>query len=450
MRVASAAWKRPQRSRSEASPSTAAAAASRRTSTTPSRAVQITGLLGPSGCGKTTLMRAIVGVQRVAPGRVDGARRARPGRRRCAPRVGYVTQAPSVYADLTVAREPALLRARARRAAARVERAHRGRRARGRRRPAGRAALRRPARPRLARRRAARPSPSCSCSTSRPSASTPCCAATCGRLFHAPRRRRHHAARLEPRHGRGRPLRPAAADARRRAACRRHARRRCCARTGADDVEDAFLRLVEPSAGARMSPRGRSPPPRGCSRQLRRDRRTVALLLVVPCRAADAAALRLRRPAGDLRPHRRAAARDLPVRLHVPRHLDRDAARAHQRHARAADDDRRSRKLDLLLGYALAFGAVAAVQAASSARRARRCSASTSPARSRWSCSARGRQRGARHGARAVRERLRATEFQAVQFMPAFVLPQLLLCGLFVPREADGAARWRRSPRRCR
>jgi len=28
------------------------------------------------------------------------------------------------------------------------------------------------------------------------------------------------------------------------------------------------------------------------------------------------------------------------------------------------------------------------------------------------------------------------TEFQAVQFMPALVLPQLLLCGLFVPRDA--------------
>jgi len=26
------------------------------------------------------------------------------------------------------------------------------------------------------------------------------------------------------------------------------------------------------------------------------------------------------------------------------------------------------------------------------------------------------------------------TEFQAVQFLPAFVFPQLLLCGLFVPR----------------
>ncbi|MGH7193786.1 MAG: ABC transporter permease, partial [Candidatus Saccharimonadales bacterium] len=28
-----------------------------------------------------------------------------------------------------------------------------------------------------------------------------------------------------------------------------------------------------------------------------------------------------------------------------------------------------------------------------------------------------------------------ATEFQAVQFMPAFLFPQLLVCGLFVPRE---------------
>ena len=27
------------------------------------------------------------------------------------------------------------------------------------------------------------------------------------------------------------------------------------------------------------------------------------------------------------------------------------------------------------------------------------------------------------------------TEFQAVQFMPAFILPQILLCGLLVPRD---------------
>jgi ABC-2 type transport system permease protein len=31
------------------------------------------------------------------------------------------------------------------------------------------------------------------------------------------------------------------------------------------------------------------------------------------------------------------------------------------------------------------------------------------------------------------------TEFQAVQFMPAIVLPQFLLCGLLVPRDEMGA-----------
>ncbi len=60
----------------------------------------ITGLLGPSGCGKTTLMRTIVGVQRFA-GSLDvlGLRAGSSELRR---QVGYVTQAPSVYGDLTV------------------------------------------------------------------------------------------------------------------------------------------------------------------------------------------------------------------------------------------------------------------------------------------------------------------------------------------------------------
>ncbi len=62
---------------------------------------RVTGLLGPSGSGKSTLMRAIVGVQRVAGGtiRVLGAPAGTPELRR---RVGYVMQAPSVYADLSV------------------------------------------------------------------------------------------------------------------------------------------------------------------------------------------------------------------------------------------------------------------------------------------------------------------------------------------------------------
>ena len=62
----------------------------------------VTGLLGPSGCGKTTLMRAIVGVQKVAGGDVQVLGRP-AGSAPLRSRVGYVTQAPSVYADLTVA-----------------------------------------------------------------------------------------------------------------------------------------------------------------------------------------------------------------------------------------------------------------------------------------------------------------------------------------------------------
>ena len=62
---------------------------------------QITGLLGPSGCGKTTLMRAMVGVQIVASGSVE-VLGAPAGSASLRPRVGYVTQAPSVYGDLSV------------------------------------------------------------------------------------------------------------------------------------------------------------------------------------------------------------------------------------------------------------------------------------------------------------------------------------------------------------
>jgi ABC-2 type transport system ATP-binding protein len=61
----------------------------------------VTGLIGPSGSGKSTLMRAIVGVQKLDGGTVTVLGRP-AGERELRRRVGYLTQAPSVYADLTV------------------------------------------------------------------------------------------------------------------------------------------------------------------------------------------------------------------------------------------------------------------------------------------------------------------------------------------------------------
>lgn len=62
---------------------------------------RITGLLGPSGCGKSTLMRAVVGTQAKVTGTLEvlGEPAGAAGLRS---RIGYVTQAPSVYDDLTV------------------------------------------------------------------------------------------------------------------------------------------------------------------------------------------------------------------------------------------------------------------------------------------------------------------------------------------------------------
>jgi ABC-2 type transport system ATP-binding protein len=60
----------------------------------------VTGLLGPSGCGKTTLIRSVVGVQRIDRGevRVLGMPAGSAPLRR---RIGYVTQTPSVYGDFS-------------------------------------------------------------------------------------------------------------------------------------------------------------------------------------------------------------------------------------------------------------------------------------------------------------------------------------------------------------
>lgn len=61
----------------------------------------VTGLIGPSGSGKTTLMRAIIGSQVIDEGSATVLGEP-AGSAVLRSRIGYVTQSPAVYGDLTV------------------------------------------------------------------------------------------------------------------------------------------------------------------------------------------------------------------------------------------------------------------------------------------------------------------------------------------------------------
>ncbi|HSX66251.1 ABC transporter permease [Nocardioides sp.] len=93
-------------------------------------------------------------------------------------------------------------------------------------------------------------------------------------------------------------------------------------------------------------------------------------------------------------------------------------------------------RVDFLLGYALAFGLLAAVQ---SALAVGLCVGllDLQVAGSVWLLAVVAVADAVLGSALGLFVSAFArTEFQAVQFMPALVLPQILLCGLFVPREA--------------
>jgi len=93
-------------------------------------------------------------------------------------------------------------------------------------------------------------------------------------------------------------------------------------------------------------------------------------------------------------------------------------------------------KLDLLLGYALAFGLVALVQAALASALTIGLLGLT-VAGPTWMVFAVALADGLLGMALGLLvSAFAATEFQAVQFLPAVLLPQLLLCGLFVPRDS--------------
>ena len=188
-----------------------------------------------------------------------------------------------------------------------------------------------------------------------------------------------------------------------------------------------------------MSPRILGQHDRRILRQLRHDRRTIALLLVVPAAAADPALLHVRRRRTDV--FDRIALIMLGIFPFVIMFLITSIAMLRERTTGTLERLLTTPlgKLDLLFGYGIAFGA-----RRRGAGRGRRpawrtgCSTWTPPAAPGWSsliavanavlgvalglfCSAFAR-----------------TEFQAVQFMPVVVVPQMLLCGLFVAAGPDG------------
>jgi ABC-type multidrug transport system ATPase subunit len=61
---------------------------------------RITGFIGPSGAGKTTLVRSIVGRQHIQAGTLS-VLGAKAGSASLRPRLRYMTQEQSIYADLT-------------------------------------------------------------------------------------------------------------------------------------------------------------------------------------------------------------------------------------------------------------------------------------------------------------------------------------------------------------
>lgn len=174
-------------------------------------------------------------------------------------------------------------------------------------------------------------------------------------------------------------------------------------------------------------------------RQLRRDPRTLALLLVVPCLL-----MVLLRYAFDGRPavFQRVGPPLVGLLPFITMFVVTSIAMLRERTSGTLERlmSMPIAKLDLLAGYALAFGVVAVVQTVAvsllsfgpldlQAERSTVLLVALAVANALL-----GMSLGLFASAFAT------SEFQAVQFMPAVVLPQLLLCGLFVAR--DQMAGW--------
>ncbi len=105
----------------------------------------------------------------------------------------------------------------------------------------------------------------------------------------------------------------------------------------------------------------------------------------------------------------------------------------------------RTGKGDLLFGYGIAFGAAAAVQAVVASACAYWLYGMTTAGSAGLVVLIAVLTALLGVGLGLACSALARTEFQAVQMLPVVVIPQILLCGLFVPRDADGRLAVRRS-----
>lgn len=170
-------------------------------------------------------------------------------------------------------------------------------------------------------------------------------------------------------------------------------------------------------------------------RQLRHDPRTIALMLVVPC-----VLLTLLKYVFDDDPRTfdSAGASLLGVFPMITMFLVTSIATLRERTSGTLERllSMPLAKSDLLAGYALAFGVVAVAQAAL-ATALTVWVLGLDVTGSAWLLLLVALADGFLGTALGLFvSAFASSEFQAVQFMPAVLLPQLLLCGLFVPRGA--------------
>jgi ABC-2 type transport system permease protein len=173
--------------------------------------------------------------------------------------------------------------------------------------------------------------------------------------------------------------------------------------------------------------------------QLRHDRRTLALVLVVPCVLLWLLSEVFAQAPGVFD---RVGPALLGVFPFITMFLVTSVAMVRERTSGTLERLLTTPigKADLVLGYALAFGLLALVQAALACTVALGLLGLKAPASITVLVvlAIANAVLGAALGLGL--SSLASTEFQAVQFLPAVVFPQLLLCGLFVP--TDQMAGW--------